>query len=80
MGKGDQKSRRGKINAGSYGKKRPRKTAKAAPVKVEKAAKAPKVEAEKKETKPKTTKPKTVKAETAEEKPKAKKTTKKTEE
>lgn len=25
MGKGDQKSKRGKINAGSYGKKRPRK-------------------------------------------------------
>ncbi|MBL3548783.1 MULTISPECIES: 30S ribosomal protein THX [Chryseobacterium] len=25
MGKGDKKSRRGKINSGSYGKKRPRK-------------------------------------------------------
>lgn len=29
MGKGDQKSRRGKINSGSYGKRRPRKTSKA---------------------------------------------------
>ena len=27
MGKGDQKSRRGKVTAGSYGKKRPRKSA-----------------------------------------------------
>ena len=80
MGKGDQKSRRGKINAGSYGKKRPRKSAKAAPVKVKKAVKAPKVEAEKKEVKPKVTKPKVAKAEVAEEKPKVKKTTKKTEE
>jgi len=26
MGKGDKKSRRGKINAGSYGKRRPRKS------------------------------------------------------
>jgi ribosomal small subunit protein bTHX len=28
MGKGDKKSRRGKINAGSYGKRRPRKASK----------------------------------------------------
>lgn len=28
MGKGDKKSRRGKINAGSYGKKRLRKASK----------------------------------------------------
>ncbi|MEN4758832.1 MULTISPECIES: 30S ribosomal protein THX [unclassified Chryseobacterium] len=28
MGKGDKKSRRGKINNGSYGKRRPRKTSK----------------------------------------------------
>ena len=36
MGKGDQKSKRGKINAGSYGKKRPRKngSVKNIPVKV----------------------------------------------
>lgn len=36
MGKGDQKSRRGKVTAGSYGKKRPRKASsvKNIPVKV----------------------------------------------
>ncbi|AZB00344.1 30S ribosomal protein THX [Chryseobacterium joostei] len=28
MGKGDKKSRRGKINSGSYGKRRPKKTSK----------------------------------------------------
>ncbi|MEC3874579.1 30S ribosomal protein THX [Chryseobacterium salviniae] len=28
MGKGDKKSRRGKINNGSYGKRRPRKSPK----------------------------------------------------
>ncbi len=28
MGKGDQRSRRGKIKRGSYGKRRPRKTTK----------------------------------------------------
>jgi len=28
MGKGDKKSRRGKINAGSYGKRRPKKASK----------------------------------------------------
>ncbi|MDR6922119.1 MULTISPECIES: 30S ribosomal protein THX [Chryseobacterium] len=30
MGKGDKKSRRGKINSGSYGKRRPRKSSKRA--------------------------------------------------
>ncbi|MBE7516971.1 MAG: 30S ribosomal protein THX [Chloracidobacterium sp.] len=30
MGKGDQRSRRGKISAGTYGKSRPKKRAKAA--------------------------------------------------
>ncbi len=36
MGKGDQKSRRGKVTAGSFGKKRPRKSKsmKSIPVKV----------------------------------------------
>ena len=29
MGKGDQKTRRGKVTAGSYGKTRPKKSAKA---------------------------------------------------
>ncbi|UMQ39907.1 30S ribosomal protein THX [Chryseobacterium sp. Y16C] len=29
MGKGDKKSRRGKINNGSYGKRRPRRNSKA---------------------------------------------------
>ncbi|MBP2617011.1 30S ribosomal protein THX [Chryseobacterium jejuense] len=28
MGKGDKKSRRGKINSGNYGKRRPRKASK----------------------------------------------------
>jgi 30S ribosomal protein S31 len=32
MGKGDQKSKRGKIWIGTFGKKRPRKSKKAAPV------------------------------------------------
>ena len=39
MGKGDQKSRRGKITAGSYGKKRPRKSSKPAAAVVEKVEK-----------------------------------------
>ena len=75
MGKGDQKSRRGKITAGSYGKRRPRKSSN--PVVVdEKPVKA------KAETKAKVAKPKAEKKVEAEveEKPKAKKTTKKTEE
>lgn len=67
MGKGDQKTRRGKINAGSYGKSRPKKSASA------KVAVAPKVEKPKKESAPKVEKPKKVakpKAESTEEKPK----------
>lgn len=80
MGKGDQKSRRGKINAGSYGKRRPRKTAKATPVATEKVAKAPKEDLEKKETKPKATKPKATKEAPATDKATSKKATKKTEE
>jgi len=49
MGKGDKKSKRGKIHIGSYGVKRPRKKAvkKAAPAKGEKKA-APKKAAAKK--------------------------------
>lgn len=39
MGKGDKKSKRGKITIGSYGVRRPkRKTSTAAPAKAEKAA------------------------------------------
>ena len=68
MGKGDQKTRRGKINNGSYGKSRPRKAAEA------KVAVAPKKEKPKKEAAPKVEKPKKTttkpKAETAEAKPK----------
>lgn len=37
MGKGDRKSRRGKINNGSYGKKRQRKASKSVVASVEKA-------------------------------------------
>lgn len=71
MGKGDQKSKRGKINAGSYGKRRPRKSSKPAVVaeqvvkaaaKEEKPKVAAKPKAEKaeeiKEAKPKATKAK----------------------
>ena len=64
MGKGDQKSKRGKINAGSYGKKRPRKsgTSKVASPKVEAKAEKPKKAAKPKEEvaeeKPKTTRKK----------------------
>ena len=60
MGKGDQKTRRGKVTAGSYGKTRPKKSAKA------KLVAATDVEKPKKETAPKAEKPKKV----AEEKPK----------
>ncbi len=35
MGKGDMKSKRGKIHRGSYGKNRPRKVVKAAPAAIE---------------------------------------------
>jgi ribosomal small subunit protein bTHX len=37
MGKGDRKSRRGKINSGSYGKKRPRKASKSFAASTEKS-------------------------------------------
>lgn len=39
MGKGDKKSRRGKINNGSYGKRRPRKDAKSIVTSEEKSKK-----------------------------------------
>ncbi len=53
MGKGDKKSKRGKISMGSYGVRRPRK--KSTPIVITKKPKAkPKVEAKPKaETKPK---------------------------
>ena len=56
MGKGDKKTRRGKVTAGSYGKTRPRKsgTSKVAAPKAEKAPKELEVKAEK----PKTTRKK----------------------
>ena len=66
MGKGDQKTRRGKVTAGSYGKTRPKKSAKAKLV-------ATVVEKPKKETAPKAEKPKKVakqEEKVAEEKPK----------
>ncbi len=63
MGKGDQKSRRGKINAGSYGKKRPRKGPKSVAIVKEKPKKEVTVE-------PKATKAKAEKAEAAAVKPK----------
>lgn len=49
MGKGDQKSRRGKIQVGSFGVLRPRKKAKVASVKAE-TAKAPAKKASTKKT------------------------------
>ncbi len=49
MGKGDQKSRRGKIQVGSFGVLRPRKKAKVAVVKTE-TAKAPAKKASTKKT------------------------------
>jgi len=39
MGKGDKKSKRGKINNGSYGKRRPRKDSKTVIASEEKAKK-----------------------------------------
>lgn len=69
MGKGDQKSTRGKRVRGSYGKTRPRKSSK--PIAL--TEKPTKVKAE---PKPKTSKPKAEKAEETEEKPKAKRTKK----
>lgn len=66
MGKGDKKTRRGKITQGSYGKTRPKKSSK--PVVI--AEKSTKPIAEPK-AEPKTAKPKAKKVET-EEKPKPK--------
>ena len=50
MGKGDKKTRRGKVTAGSYGKTRPRKsgTSKVAAPKVEAKAEKPKTDRKKK--------------------------------
>lgn len=91
MGKGDKKTKRGKITQGSYGKTRPKKTAsvKAVPVKVldEDDKKASKAAVRKKVGEPTeptenaavTKKPKAAKTESSDEKPKAPKT-KKTEE
>lgn len=62
MGKGDQKSTKGKITRGTYGKSRLRKTAKPAVVVAEKPVK------EKAEPKPKATKAKVEKAAESEEK------------
>gem|GEM_PF-1255465 len=39
MGKGDKKSRRGKINSGSYGKRRPKKASKSFTASEEKSKK-----------------------------------------
>ncbi|UHO38764.1 MULTISPECIES: 30S ribosomal protein THX [Chryseobacterium] len=39
MGKGDKKSRRGKINSGNYGKRRPRKASKSIVASEEKSKK-----------------------------------------
>ena len=72
MGKGDKKTKRGKITQGSYGKTRPKKSSKPAVA----AGKPEKVKAEKPEKaepKPKAAKPKAEKVEeevAAEEKPK----------
>lgn len=56
MGKGDKKSRRGKITNGSYGVRRPRKKVK--PVTVKAEAKKPKAAAKKTTAKKAATKPK----------------------
>ena len=59
MGKGDKKTRKGKITQGSYGKTRPRKSSKSViPAKVEKPKKAAKPKEEVAEEKPKTTRKK----------------------
>ena len=70
MGKGDKKTRRGKITAGSYGKTRPRKTgtSKVAAPKVEAKVEKPKKEVAPKAEKPKKTEKST--EEVVEEKPK----------
>lgn len=82
MGKGDKKTKRGKITQGSYGKTRPKKSAsvKTVPVKVldEDEKKTPKARVrrevgyptEKSENSEVTKKPKTQKADSPEEKPK----------
>ena len=57
MGKGDKKSRKGKITMGSYGVTRPRKKTKSAVV-VSTTPKAPKVAKVKKEAAPKKAAPK----------------------
>ena len=55
MGKGDKKTRKGKITQGSYGKTRPKKSSKSViPAKVEKPKKAAKPKEETAEEKPKT--------------------------
>jgi 30S ribosomal protein S31 len=56
MGKGDKKSKRGKINIGSYGNTRKRKTPKKAMVVIEKPAKTEKALTAKKKTAAKTSK------------------------
>lgn len=59
MGKGDKKSRRGKITIGSFGVTRPRKKKASTPVAIEKNEKpAKKKAAAPKEEKPKAEKPK----------------------
>lgn len=68
MGKGDKKSKRGKITNGSYGVRRPRKSSTTVAV----LEKPKKVKAEKAEPKPKAAKAKAEKSEevVSEEKPK----------
>ena len=66
MGKGDKKTKRGKITLGSYGKSRPRPTKKAASAPIEEKpvvakAKAPAKESAAKATEAKATKAKTTK-------------------
>lgn len=58
MGKGDKKTKRGKINIGSYGVTRPRKKKKSVATPIEKKEKPAKKEAASKEEKPKAEKPK----------------------
>jgi len=75
MGKGDKKSKRGKIIMGSYGVRRPRNKAKADVIVVEKPKKVKTVE--KKEAKaPKASAAKTTAKKTAAKETTAKKTTK----
>lgn len=82
MGKGDQKTKRGKITRGSYGKTRPRKKTTGTEVSIKekvqnkKAAQPEKTTEEIKETKPKTTRAKKTTEEPKTPKPKATKTKK----